>query len=90
MGKKILEFTVQLGRKRLIGGKNQRGSLSFLNHIGDSEGFTGAGHPQQCHACLTVVEALQQPFDRGWLVACRVKFGHQLKIFRHQGFCISG
>ncbi len=50
-------------------GHDDGGPLDLLDDIGDGEGFTGAGYPQQRLVCQTGLDTIHQPFDCLGLIA---------------------
>ena len=87
MGEKGLHLAVELGCEGLVVHQHQGWPLHRLDHIGNSEGLAGAGHPEQRHPRLTVIEPLYQATNRLRLVPCRRKVRLKLKFFHHWVFC---
>ena len=69
VGKELLELTIELGGQGLVMGHDDGGPLDLLDDIGDGEGFTGAGYPQQRLVCQTGLDTIHQPFDCLGLIA---------------------
>ena len=79
VGKEIAEFAVELGRQRLVGGKDDGRTPQAGDHIGHGEGLAGAGHAQQSLVAQAIVDAFDQLGNRRRLVSCRRKRLKQLK-----------
>ena len=72
VGKELLQLARQLGRKRLIGGKHQRGLLRGLDDFSHGEGFARAGHAQKGLIAHAIVDVLGKRLDGLGLIACRL------------------
>ena len=71
--KEPFEFTIQLRRQCFVGRKDDRRSLSFLDHLGHGECLARAGRAQQNLILFPAQHTSRQLLDRGGLVACRLK-----------------
>ena len=76
---KFAEFAVKLCSQGFVGRKDDGRSPHARNHIGHSEGFAGARHPQQGLKDFTVVDAVHQFVDGGGLIPCWLVGLEQLK-----------
>ena len=76
MGKKLLEFTVELRCQRFVMGQHQRGTVDFLNDIGHCKGFARAGNAQKHLGVQAVLNALHQLFNCLGLIAGRLERGY--------------
>jgi len=52
-------------------GQDQRGTLNLLDDIRDGESLAGPGHPEQGLVREARGEAVDELFDRLWLIARR-------------------
>ena len=72
VGEELLQLARQLGCKRLVGGKHQRGLLRGLDDFSHSEGFARAGNAQKGLIAHAVVNILGKRLDGLGLIACRL------------------
>ena len=69
----LAHFRIQLRRQRLVRRHDQRRPAQAGNDVGHGESLARAGHPQQGLVRQAVLDPLDQPGDRGGLVAGRRK-----------------
>ena len=81
LGKEAFEFAIKLGGQRFVGGKDDRGTLRFLDDLSHREGFAGARCTQKDLITLAIKNTLAQFGNRGWLITGRVKFGCHDELF---------
>ena len=84
MRKELLHLSVQLRGERLVGCHNQGRTLHLLHHVGDGEGFAGAGDAQQGLLREPGLQAFDQLPDRLGLVTRRGHITNKLKFFAHR------
>ena len=70
VGKELLQLARQLGCKRLVGSKHQRGLLRGLDDFSHSEGFARAGNAQKGLIAHAIVNVLGKRLDGLGLIAC--------------------
>ena len=79
VGEERPEFAVELGRERLVRGKDQRRPLDFLDHLGHGESLARAGDAEQNLGAVLALDALDDVGDRLRLVALglEIRLDHQ-------------
>ncbi len=75
VGEEIAKLAVELRRQGLVGRQHDGRPLHSVDHVGDREGLARAGHPEQGHACLAVVQPFDQARDRRRLIAGGLRNG---------------
>ena len=88
MRKKLLHFSIELGRQGLVVRHDDCRPLKPLNHVGDGECFARAGHAEQGLMHQPVFEPLHQRVDSLGLIAGRLVRGLELEILGHKIFCL--
>ena len=79
VGEEVLEFAVELGGEGLVGRKDDRRALGFLDDAGHGEGLAGAGGAEEDLVVFALPDAAGEFGDRGGLVAGSLKFGFKDK-----------
>ena len=78
-GEEFAHLAVELGREGLVGREHQGRPLNGANDVGDGEGLSGPGHPEQGLVREAVSEAVHQGGDGRPLVARRPEIGFELE-----------
>ena len=73
VGKERPELAVELRRQRLVRRQDQRRALRRFDHLGDGEGFAGAGDAEQHLGAVVAPHAFDQVGDRRRLVALGIE-----------------
>ena len=71
LGKELAEFAVQLRRQRLVGREDNGRATQAGDHVGHGEGLARARHAQQGLEGFAVLDAFDQLFNGGGLIAGR-------------------
>ena len=88
VGKKAREFAIKLRGENLVGRKDQRGPLQFLDHLRHRKCLARAGYAQQHLSAIAFQRAGHQIGDGGRLIARRLIFRDNAK--RPPGFDLVG
>ncbi len=80
IGEELLELLAQLGRKRLVGGHDQRGHLAALDDVCHSEGFARPGDAQKRLVAHAVFYAFGKRVYGLGLVAAHLVGRHDLEL----------
>ena len=78
VGEKLLEFLVELGGEDFVVGEDEGGAAGELDDLGHGEGLSGAGDAEQDLVGIAVVDAADEGFDGGALVATGLIGGAEL------------
>jgi len=80
VGKKSLEFVIELGGQGLVVGHDQGGAVGGLDHFGGGVGFARPGYTEQDLMLLAIEDASGQGLDGPRLIALRLVVAYQLKV----------
>ena len=72
MGEEGFEFVEELRREGLIVRENDGRAVDFLDHLGDGEGFAGAGDAEENLVAIAIVYTSDELGDRLRLVAAGI------------------
>src|SRR3954469_17623864 len=86
--KQLLELAVELARKRLVVGDDERRPLHRLHEIGDAERLSRAGHAEQRLRLVAALDARDELRDGARLVALRLVVAAKLE--RHGPLSLTG
>ncbi len=78
VGEELLEFLVELGGEDLVMGEDEGGAAGEFDDLGHCEGLAGAGDAEQDLVGVAVVNAADEGFNGGALVAAGLIGGAEL------------